>query len=100
MIDNLIKMVERKRSSFMHEYLYNTDTGSLFAKELGFVPRDNSMFFKPSFAGRQVLLGVRNGKEVFSNRVWFDHGHRTEEEFKAIKDRLTIVEYKDQTGKE
>jgi len=93
MKDNLVKLVESKRSTFMHEYLYNTDTGAFFAKELGFVPRDGSMFFKPSFAGRQVLLGIYNSKEVFSNRVWFDHGHRTKEEFEEMKNRLTVVLY-------
>ena len=36
-----------------------------------FVPRSGSYAFKPSFAGRQVLLGKQDRDLFFSNGRWF-----------------------------
>ena len=45
--------------------------GEKLYKYDNFTPRANSHYFKPSFAGRQVLLG-RTGRELhFSNGRWF-----------------------------
>ena len=37
-----------------------------------FTPRSDSYAFKPSFAGRQILIGkFENGELLFSNGRWF-----------------------------
>ena len=36
-----------------------------------FTPRAGSIYFKPSFAGRQVLLGRQGRKLFFSDGRWF-----------------------------
>lgn len=38
-----------------------------------FTPRKNSIYLKPSFAGRQIVMGVVDGVPVLSNGVWFEH---------------------------
>jgi len=37
-----------------------------------FTPKSGSYAFKPSFAGRQILIGKQeNGRLIFSNGIWF-----------------------------
>lgn len=36
-----------------------------------FVPKAGSVYLKPSFAGRQVVMGMVNGSPMLSNGVWF-----------------------------
>jgi len=74
MADNLIKIVPKKNNSCT--IFYNLDTKYLYTRETGFVPRKGSMFFKPSFAGRQVNMGIYHGKEQLTNGVWFEVGKR------------------------
>lgn len=45
--------------------------GSAFSLDR-FTPRAGSIYFKPSFAGRQVLIGINDSDLPFySNGVWF-----------------------------
>lgn len=53
------------------------EPGILFSDGLAykrdsFIPRSGSTYFKPAFAGRQMLLGVlKSGTLLFSDGVWF-----------------------------
>lgn len=53
------------------------DVGFLFSdgkayNRDNFAPRKGSIYFKPSFAGRQVLLGLNaSGLPMFSNGIFF-----------------------------
>jgi hypothetical protein len=38
-----------------------------------FTPRSGTVYLKPSFAGRQVVMGMVDGIPVLSNGVWFRH---------------------------
>ena len=89
MKDNLVKLREKTCGS--NTLFYNLDDKELYTREDGFVPRKGSMFFKPSFAGRKVLLGIYKGEEQFSNGVWFSVGQR---ELDDICDRIgkTLIE--------
>ena len=88
---NLVKL--REKTNARDTLFYNLDDKELYTREDGFVPRKGSMFFKPSFAGRKVSLGIYKGEEQFSNGVWFSVGQR---ELDDICDRIgnTLVEIK------
>ena len=45
--------------------------GRILYRRGDFVPKAGSIYLKPSFAGRQVIMG-RTGRELhFSNGIWF-----------------------------
>lgn len=77
MTDNLILFKEIPKGCsryFIHEYLWNMDTGELYKRDMLFKPIKGSIYSKPSFAGRQVELGILNGEIIYSNGVWFYEG--------------------------
>ena len=49
------------------------------------------MFFKPSFAGDKVFLGIRKGSEFYSDGVWLDSGIRTLEEVCQMLERTIEI---------
>lgn len=53
-----------------YDRIFNKDGEQLYKLDY-FTPRPNSYAFKPSFAGRQVLLGKEGRKLYFSNGRWF-----------------------------
>ena len=54
-----------------NEDVVTTSAGVKFKLDR-FIPRIGSYFFKPSFAGTQVLIGkYADGTLLFSNGVWF-----------------------------
>ena len=91
MSDNLIKLIKKPDTGDI--LFYNIDDKELYTRELGFIPRSNSMFFKPAFGGRKVSLGIYKGEEQFSNGVWFSVGQR---ELNDICERIgkTLIEVK------
>jgi len=60
-----------------------TKTGSAYKFD-SFTPRSGSIYFKPSFAGDQVLLGRIGRKLFFSNGRWFAGGIGTTEAIKKV----------------
>lgn len=60
------------------------DSGILFSdgraySQDRFTPRAGSIYFKPSFAGRQVLMGIGgNGLPKYSNGIYFSTYHLDE----------------------
>ena len=53
-----------------HHRIFSSDGDQIFKFD-SFTPRSESYAFKPSFAGRQVLIG-REGRELyFSDGRWF-----------------------------
>lgn len=56
------------------DLIINKTTGAIYQYD-SFTPRAGSIFLKPSFAGRQILLGKTGRKLHFSNGRWFSGGN-------------------------
>lgn len=51
--------------------LLKDNTGKALFKFDSFPPKANSIYLKPSFAGRQIVLGIVEDRIIFSDGVWF-----------------------------
>lgn len=52
--------------------------GALYKRDY-FAPRAGTVYMKPAFAGRQVLIGKMGRRPIFSNGVWFSGGFTSRE---------------------
>ena len=65
-VPNIVERGKRYGSNFV-----KFSDGCVYTFDL-FTPKANSTYLKPSFAGRQVLMGKdENGDLMFSNGSWF-----------------------------
>lgn len=72
-----------------YDFLLNLETNEpLYVREHGFTPRANSIYFKPSFGGREILLGQVDGKPIYSNGVWFAYTGYPKLQVERITERL------------
>ena len=63
-LDNVIEVEKRS------DRIFDKQGRQIYKREY-FTPRVNSYAFKPSFAGRQVLMGKQGRELFFSHGVWF-----------------------------
>lgn len=84
-IGPLYETREGLRNRLVEDYLMKNGK-CYFKRERGFIPLESSMFFQPSFAGRQYQIGVdaKTKEPILSNGVWF--------EVNSPKELLTNVE--------
>lgn len=69
-LDTLPTIIKEGKS-MSGDYAVMNSNGQVFSYDR-FTPRAASIYFKPSFAGRQVIVGVKDdGEIIFSNGRWF-----------------------------
>jgi len=54
-------------------YLVDSLGHICYVKEHTFQPIKGSRYSKPAFAGAEMLLGIADGRLIFSHGVWFHH---------------------------
>ena len=69
---NKVRQIKIEYSShYGEDVVCDLKTGKVLYKYDAFTPKAGSIYLKPSFAGRQVLMGRIGRKLYFSNGQWF-----------------------------